>query len=172
MRSKPVVILADGATIKTTHPGQTVGGGAGARGHFAGGSRTIASRRQRRPLSDRLHDPGVRVVEEWFVEAESMPLRDASAEPDRELEIDYQRIGQRGHDGVRKRRYCVTFENGLEIKRVLERDWIAEEPQPRILVYGTKIVLRDLATARASTLLAAAAGLGYLLLPLDGRYPP
>jgi 3D (Asp-Asp-Asp) domain-containing protein len=48
---------------------------------------------------------------------------------------------------VRKRRFCITFENGREVNRVLERDWIAQEPQTRIIHYGTRIILRELATA-------------------------
>jgi 3D (Asp-Asp-Asp) domain-containing protein len=47
---------------------------------------------------------------------------------------------------VREKRYIVTLEDGLEVKRQLVADFIAQPPRPRIYKYGTKVVVRTLDT--------------------------
>ena len=145
IRSKPVVILADGRTIKTRTQGENVAAALAQEDIFLAG-KDYCDPPLETPISDRLHIRIVRVSEEWFVESEKIP-HDMGWEPDPTLEIDLQRINQRGYDGKKQRRYRVTYEDGKEVARVLERDWVAVEPQRRILVYGTKIVLHDLATS-------------------------
>jgi len=67
-------------------------------------------------------------------------------EPDPELELDTQVLAQEGARGVRERRYIVTLEDGLEVKRQLIADFTAQSPRPRIYKYGTKVVVRTLDT--------------------------
>jgi len=67
-------------------------------------------------------------------------------EPDPELELDTQVLAQEGARGVREKRYIVTLEDGLEVKRQLVADFIAQPPRPRIYKYGTKVVVRTLDT--------------------------
>ena len=67
-------------------------------------------------------------------------------EPDPELELDTQVLAQEGARGVRERRYIVTLEDGLEVKRQLVADFTAQSPQPRVYKYGTKVVIRTLDT--------------------------
>jgi uncharacterized protein YabE (DUF348 family) len=67
-------------------------------------------------------------------------------EPDPELELDTQVLVREGARGVRERRYIVTLEDGLEVKRQLVADFTAQSPQPRIYKYGTRVVIRTLNT--------------------------
>jgi uncharacterized protein YabE (DUF348 family) len=144
LRSRPLIILADGAMIKTRTQGKTVAAALAQEGiALAGQDRSEPP--PETAMRDGLRVQVVRVAEERYIESEMLP-HETVWQTDGDLEIDYQRIGQRGQDGVRKRRFCVTFENGQETSRVLERDWIAQEPQTRIIHYGTKIVLREVAT--------------------------
>ena len=144
IRSKPVVIISQEGIIKTRTHGATVGEALAQEGvHLLGQDYS-------EPAADATLIAGQqiqvsRVVEEWVVEAEVIPY-ETQSRPDESLELDQQRLEQTGHDGLLKRRYRVTYVNGQQTSRVLEQEWVAEEPRPRIVVYGTKIVLRELQT--------------------------
>ena len=60
--------------------------------------------------------------------------------------MDHQRLDQEGGDGVTKRRIRTVYEDGREVERVLEAEWVDREPTKKIIAYGTKIVLRELET--------------------------
>ena len=87
----------------------------------------------------------VRVLEEIVTEQESIPFETAW-QPDPELEIDQQRVAQEGVPGMLQRRIRLRYENGQEVSRVLEDEWVAQEPLSHILAYGTNIVVRTLDT--------------------------
>ena len=53
---------------------------------------------------------------------------------------------QTGKYGVTKRIYRVLYEDGQEMERVLEDEWVDSEPADKIIAYGTKIVIRELQT--------------------------
>lgn len=86
-----------------------------------------------------------RIHDEYVVEEEPIPY-EMRREPDPELEIDNERVAHWGREGARRRRYRVHYENGQEMYRVVQEDWVAREPIDRIVNYGTKIVLRELET--------------------------
>ena len=86
-----------------------------------------------------------RIAEEWIVEPEAIPYQ-VVWQADSQLELDRQSVAQTGQEGVRKRRYRITYENGREVNRLLEEEWVDQEPRTRILTYGTKIVLRTIDT--------------------------
>jgi 3D (Asp-Asp-Asp) domain-containing protein len=67
-------------------------------------------------------------------------------EGDPELEIDQTRMVREGQEGVRLYRYRITEINGEEVERKLEDTWVQQEPQDRIMAYGTKVVVRTLDT--------------------------
>jgi 3D (Asp-Asp-Asp) domain-containing protein len=62
------------------------------------------------------------------------------------LEIDQQQIKQAGGPGLIKSRQRVRYENGQEVWRVVEDEWLDREPAKRVIAYGTKIVVRTLNT--------------------------
>jgi uncharacterized protein YabE (DUF348 family) len=87
----------------------------------------------------------VRVQEEVVIE--NTPLEFETAyEPAPDLELDSQTILQTGEYGLTAHRIRIRYEDGQEISRQVEDEWVARQPQPRIVGYGTNIVKRTLAT--------------------------
>ncbi len=48
------------------------------------------------------------------------------------------RLLQAGQEGVREQVYTLTFEDGVEVKRVLARDEVVRSPQDEVLLVGTR----------------------------------
>lgn len=87
----------------------------------------------------------VRVQEEVIIE--STPLEFETAyEPAPELELDSQTILQTGEYGLTAQRIRVRYEDGQEVSRLTEEEWVARQPKPRIVGYGTNIVKKTVAT--------------------------
>ena len=82
----------------------------------------------------------VRVTEE--VQVEQSPLAfETEYQPDPDLEIDNQSILQTGEYGLSAQRVRVRYEDGQEVSRQVESQWVARQPQPRIIGYGTSVVM-------------------------------
>lgn len=87
----------------------------------------------------------VRVREEVFIE--NTPLAFETAyQADPTLELDSQSLLQAGEYGLTAQRVRVRYEDGQEISRQVENDWVARQPKPRIVGYGTKVVKHTLNT--------------------------
>ncbi|HEY66076.1 MAG TPA: DUF348 domain-containing protein [Caldilineae bacterium] len=86
-----------------------------------------------------------RVREAIEIEQDAIPYRTIWV-PDDDLEIDHRRVDQPGQEGLIKRRFRVVYHDGEPVSRVLEDEWIAQEPITRVIAYGRKIVLRTLET--------------------------
>jgi len=87
----------------------------------------------------------VHVREEVVLEDQPIPF-ETLTQPLPDLEIDQQRVVQVGAYGLQTRRVRVRYENGEEVSREVEEAWVSQPPRPRILGYGTKIVVRTLNT--------------------------
>jgi len=88
----------------------------------------------------------VRVSERFLIEQEPIPF-DSTWQPDPDLEIDNQRLLQEGARGILERRIRVRYEDGHEIARAVENEYVAVPPTTKIMGYGTKIVVRTLDTS-------------------------
>jgi uncharacterized protein YabE (DUF348 family) len=97
------------------------------------------------PITDGMQIQVVRVHRSLIVEQDLIPF-ETRFDPNPDIELDVQVLGQEGQAGVRERRRVVTFENNVEIKRELVADFVAREPRPKIRYYGTKVVIRTLNT--------------------------
>ncbi len=87
----------------------------------------------------------VRVREEVLVE--QLPLEfETLYQPVTDLEIDNQRLIESGAYGVTASRVRIRLEDGEEVRREVEGSWVAVDPRPRVVGYGTQIVVRTLAT--------------------------
>lgn len=60
---------------------------------------------------------------------------------DNTLLLGQVRVAQTGKEGRRERVYKVFREDGVETKRTLLSDTIAEQPQDRIVLHGTKVLI-------------------------------
>ncbi|NIL97544.1 MAG: hypothetical protein GTO62_10510, partial [Planctomycetales bacterium] len=61
------------------------------------------------------------------LEQEPLPF-ETEFRGDPELEIDNQQLISRGEYGLKARRVRVRYEDGLEVSRDIEGEWVAVEP--------------------------------------------
>jgi resuscitation-promoting factor RpfB len=81
----------------------------------------------------------LRVNEEINLE-ETLVTYQSKYEPDHELELDKQRTLIPGQYGVQVIRERVRYEDGQEVFRETDGEWVAAEPQDQTIGYGTKPV--------------------------------
>ncbi len=143
-RSKPVTIRVDNKQIEAYTREQTV-----ARVLSEAGIKLDGKDYTRPAISARVLDnmsvQVVRVREALF-ETASVITYTKLLVPDDNLDIDQQQLTQVGINGEHRKQYRITYENGVEVKRVLEKDWDARKPQAQITAFGRKIVPHELDT--------------------------
>jgi len=88
----------------------------------------------------------VRVREDVTLEQEPLPFG-IQYQPLPEVELHPQQIVQTGEYGLTARQVRVIVADGVEISRTVEAEWVARAPLPRIVGYGTRVVVRTLDTA-------------------------
>ena len=147
-RSRPVTVRVDGRTIRTRTHRERVGE------VLADLGIVLSGQDYTRPSPDALLGEEttidvVRVSEEFLVEQSPIPF-DVVWQPDPDLEIDHRRVLQEGAPGTLKRRWRVRYENGVEVSRTLENEYVAVPPTTKIIGYGTKIVVRQLQTPQGT----------------------
>jgi uncharacterized protein YabE (DUF348 family) len=143
-RSNPITVQVDGRTLRTRTHREFVGDVLADLGLVLNGQDYVT------PTHDNRLQPGdtlqvVRVSERFLIQQEPIPF-ESKWEPDPDLEIDNQRLLQEGSPGVRERRIRVRYENGHEVSRTIEGNYVAIPPQDKVMGYGTKIVIRTLDT--------------------------
>jgi uncharacterized protein YabE (DUF348 family) len=82
----------------------------------------------------------VRVTEKVLIEQTPMPF-ETEFQPVSDLELDSQTVIQTGETGITARRVRVRFEDGVEASRKVEGEWVARQPEKRIIGYGTAVVM-------------------------------
>ncbi len=143
-RSVPVTIAVDGHTIKTRVREGTVADVLAQEAVALVGNDRVEPQGDV-PIASGMAIQVVRVKEAIAMEQDPIPFETAW-QPDPGLELDQQRLHQEGADGLTKRRLRVIYENGQEVSRVMEDEWIDHEPTTKIIAYGTHIVVRQLET--------------------------
>ena len=91
----------------------------------------------------------VRVSERFEIEQEPIPF-ESVVQADPELEIDNTRLLQDGAPGILQRRIRIYYEDGQELSRSIENEYVAIPPTTKITGYGTQIVVRTLDTPRGA----------------------
>ena len=143
-RAIPITILVDGQNIETrTRPG-TVGqilaeSGVGLIGY----DYTIPALDSSITTANQIQV--IRVTEEFLVEETQIPF-EALFQATDQLEIDQRALLQNGVPGIERTRVRVRYENGVEVSRTPDARWVAQEPIPEIVGYGTNIVIRTIDT--------------------------
>lgn len=143
-RSRPVEIAADGKLIRTRTQATTVGEVL-AQETISLVGLDYAVPPESAPLPQDVPIRIVRVQQAFVVEQEPVPYETVWL-PDAELDLDHQWLEQEGEEGVHRWRYSVVYENGQEMARNLEDEWLAREPTTKVIAYGTKITVRELET--------------------------
>jgi uncharacterized protein YabE (DUF348 family) len=143
-RATPITIVVDGETIAARTHEKTVGDALRDAGVVVMGEDKVHP-----PLDAELRPNDViqvtRIEEKLEYEEELLPF-ETVWEPDDDLLIDTRRVGSDGHPGVLRRRYRVRYEDGQEVSRELEDEWVAQEPERKVILYGRKIVPRTAMT--------------------------
>ena len=83
----------------------------------------------------------VRVREEVLIENTPLPF-EVQYQPVADLALDSQTILQTGEYGLTAARVRIRYEDGAEVSRSVESEWVARPPQPRIVGYGTQITMQ------------------------------
>lgn len=147
-RAKPAFLEVDGTLRLVRSHAQTVGDFLKEQGvRLEAQDYTIPERDA--PLETDLHVQVVRVYEEDYVEETPIPFQ-VRWEPDPSLEIDLREVAEWGREGALRKKVRVHYENGREVYRTEEAEWVAREPVDRVIRYGTKIVLRELETPQGT----------------------
>ena len=132
--------------------------------------RTLQTRTRRATVGEVLADVGLALVgEDYSIPAADQPLPEdgllrvvrvrteiLNAQEIIPYETLYQALAdvgidnisqiQAGVNGLRLRRTLVRYEDGVEVARVDEGEQVAQAPTPRVIGYGTQIVVRTLDT--------------------------
>jgi uncharacterized protein YabE (DUF348 family) len=82
----------------------------------------------------------VRVTEQVLVEQTPLSFK-TEYQPVSDLDLDSQSILQNGEYGLTAQRVRVRYEDGQEVSRQVDSKWVARQPQPRIIGYGTLVVM-------------------------------
>jgi uncharacterized protein YabE (DUF348 family) len=143
-RSRPVTVIVDGRSMRTRTHRSRVGEVLTDLGIvLTGQDYTVPAPHE--PLGSETTIEVVRVQERFLIQQEPIPFQ-IVWQPDPELEIDNQRLIQEGQAGVLERRIRVRLENGQEVSRTFDSEYVAVPPQTKIFGYGTQIVIRTLDT--------------------------
>lgn len=147
-RARPVRIDVDGSLIQTWTAADNVAGALADAGvALLGLDRTTPGPAARIPASGLIEV--TRVREEVLVELEPVAF-ETNYQPLPEVLIDERRIIDTGAYGVRANQVRVRYEEGEEVARTIEGEWLAREPEPRVVGYGTNIVVRTMNTPDGS----------------------
>jgi len=87
----------------------------------------------------------VRVQEEVVLEQSVLPFK-TEYEFDPQTELDQKRVLEPGEYGLEVTRSRVRYADGQEVARTTEARWLAKEPKPQRVGYGTRVVIRTLET--------------------------
>jgi uncharacterized protein YabE (DUF348 family) len=83
----------------------------------------------------------VRVTEQVLVETTPLPF-ETEFQPVSDLDLDSQSIIQTGEYGLTAQRVRIRYEDGQEVTRTVDSQWVASQPQPRIIGYGIQVVMQ------------------------------
>lgn len=148
-RSRPLNISIDGKTIRTRSRADVVEKLLVEEGiKLAGKDYTIPDVKS--TLGENMTIQVMRVREENLIESEGIPF-ETVWQADPALEIDDREVVQAGVEGVKKRSILIRYENGREVRRTIDREWVDAAPTTKMINYGTRLVHRDLTLPDGST---------------------
>jgi uncharacterized protein YabE (DUF348 family) len=87
----------------------------------------------------------VRVREQVHIDELPIPFP-TTTQPSDQLALDERKVIQAGQAGVKARSYRIRYEDGRQVSRTLEGEWIARQPQAQVTRVGTKVVVKSLNT--------------------------
>lgn len=151
IRSKPISIQLQGETIRTRSIKPRVGEALTDTGvALQGSDYSLPPEHAEVPENGEIQV--IRVREVVLLEQEPLPFG-VSQQALPEVDIDSTQIVQPGEYGLTAQRVRVVYEarpeieGWSEVSREVEDEWVAREPQDRLIGYGTKITVNTTSTA-------------------------
>jgi uncharacterized protein YabE (DUF348 family) len=142
--SRQLQIDVDGRTVRARASADTVGEALSQAGVSLVGldfSRPAVNQ----PLPSNGQVSVVRVSEQVKVELTPVPF-ETKYQPLGDVEIDQQQLIKPGAYGVEAHQVRVRYEDGEETSRIEEGSWLAKAAEPRVVGYGTNIVIRTVSS--------------------------
>jgi uncharacterized protein YabE (DUF348 family) len=137
-RAKPIKIKTQAGNIMVESPASTVGEALTQAGlSLQGLDYSIPN--PEAPIPENNEIQLIRLRDELIIEHIPIQFETEYQSAD-DLEIDTRSTIQPGEYGLIAQRVRVRYQDGEEISRNIEEEWVAKEPESRIVGYGTKIV--------------------------------
>lgn len=143
-RAVPLTIQIDGATVRTlSAASQVVEALTGAGIGLTGADYTLPAADGPLPA-----DGVIRIVRvrEEILSTQTVERAETIFQALADQPIDVRQQIDAGADGIRRTYTRVRYEDGFEISRVTEAEFIAQSPSPRVVGYGTQITVQSVAT--------------------------
>jgi len=145
VRATPIEVHLGDKTITIHSTADTIGSALAGAGLALQGL-DYSNPAENEPIPENNQIQLIRVREEILLNQEQIPFT-SEYQAANDLELDQLQILSGGEYGITAQRLRVRYENGEEISRELEKEWVIKEPLPRIIGYGTKINLRTADTS-------------------------
>jgi len=140
----PLQVQVDGRVVKGKSSSSSVGQALADLGiSLQGLDRSLPAEDQPVPADGLLKV--VRVREEIVLNQTNLPFKSENV-ADPATELDQTRVVQAGKAGIKVTRQRVLYEDGKEISRSNEGEWVAAQPVNQKIGYGTKVVIHTLDT--------------------------
>jgi len=140
VRAEPVMVHLEDKTITIRSTAEIIGDALAGAGLSLQGL-DYSNPGEDEPIPENRQIQIIRVREEILLKQEQIPFTSEYQAAD-DLELDHLQILSGGEYGLSAQRLRIQYENGAEIFRELEKEWVIKEPLPRIIGYGTKINLQ------------------------------
>ncbi len=143
-RARPITIQGGGTKVSSQSAAPTVGEALAEVGlALQGLDYTIP------PETDPIPAEGVikvvRVEEEILLEQTPIAFETEFIE-DPDTELDQRSVVEPGEAGIKASRVRIRYENGKEVSRETDAEWVAKEPVTKKVGYGTQVVVHTLDT--------------------------
>jgi uncharacterized protein YabE (DUF348 family) len=143
-RSQVLTVKADGRRISIRSAAATVGEALAEAGFSVQGM-DFSQPAEDEPLPADGRIRIIRVQEDVLIEQTPLPYKTVTQAAD-DVEIDTQKVIQAGVTGMTARRIRVRLEDGKEVSRQIETEWVAVPPKDRIIGLGRMVVMHTLNT--------------------------
>jgi resuscitation-promoting factor RpfB len=144
-RAKPITIIAGDQTLSSLSAAKTVGTALQDAGvALQGLDYSIPGEFDSLPADRNIQV--VRVSEDVLLKETLIPVQTEYVQ-DPQLELDQESFLETGQPGIKISSQRVRYENGNEISRQIEEEWVARQPINSKIGYGTQVVPHTLETA-------------------------
>ena len=137
IRAKPLLVHLANESVTIRATAETVGA-ALAQGGIALQGLDYSIPAEMEPIPENNEVQIIRVREEILLKQDQIQFT-SEYQPADDLALDQVQILTGGEYGLQAQRLRIVYENGKEVSRNLEKEWVIREPSPRIIGYGTQV---------------------------------